>query len=325
MAAAFVMAALLLHRGGRWIAAAAAFGLALLSKESALCFPLLVVLTDWLAPRTARRWAPITAYVLLLLPYAWLRHATTDYFTAGVIAVVRLVHGQVQAALWSTLEQVAGTARLLLSPLPLSGWIAVPAVGLLFAATLRLAPAAHRRQVWAAGGWVTVACLPHLPLAWMDGRYVYLPSVGWVMLLIHLGLSAWTNAASRVVPRALCAAAMVAWIVVNVVGLQSKNERFRRNGVMSARIIEAVAAAVPRPQPGTLFVVDGMAPFLGGAVASIRQPVMLFGLGEALRIRFAQPRLDVVYPEMTPVLPSSHDRPVIRLRWNEQTESFAQQ
>lgn len=325
LATAFVLGALLLHRNGRWAAAALTFGLGLLSKESALCFPLLVVLTDWLAPRNARRSNALVTYVVVLLLYACLRYAVVDSFMAGVVGAARLAHGQVEVAAWSTLKQIAGAARFLLNPLPLSGWTAVPAAGLLFCAAVLISPVAERRQVWLAGGWIAIAFLPFLPLAWIAGRYMYLATVGWVILLVHLGRSVWASLGSQAWLRAACAVVTVAWTVTSIVGLQSVNERFRRNGELSERIIDMIVAEVREPQPGTLFIVDGMASLIVGGVESIRQPVMLFGLAEALRIRFRQPRIDVFYPEMGGIPPAILGRPVVRLRWNEQTNAFARQ
>lgn len=151
---------------------------------------------------------------------------------------------------------------------------------------------------------------------------MYLPSVGWTILLVLLGERVCELTVSRRSLRVAFAVVAIVWTVASVAALQLANERWRRNGVMSVRIIDAIVKAVPKPQAGTVFILDGMASLIAGATPSIRQPVMLFGLPEALRMRFGGTRLDVVFPEAPSSKATDPARPIVRLRWNARANTF---
>jgi hypothetical protein len=355
LAAGFVLGALVLHRRGSWVMAALAFAGGLLSKETAICFPLLVVVGDWLAPPRRRSVAAVAAYFALLLPYAWVRYVSTDVFASALFGTAALAYRSSPEVVSNVTLQTARAARFLLAPLPLSGWIAVPAVALLSGFGLWVSRRAdarpHRRthhatplllereggcssspslskrggqgvsSIYLAAAWVAIACLPILPLTWAAERYVYLATVGWVTLLVLIGKRIWELCAARPLLRLAFVTVAAGWFVFSVVGLQRANERLRRNGLLSARLIDAVAEVVPRPQPRTVFVLEGLAQL--GALPSIRHPVMLFGMSEALRLRFDEPRLDAVYPEVRPAPFIDGTRPIVRLRWDGEANRFA--
>jgi len=323
LAGALVLSALLLHLRGRWVLAGFTFIVALLTKESALAFPLLALVVDCLGPHPRWRLGVLGGYVMLLLPYVWLRHATTQSFAQGAFGLSMLAAGRVGDALWLVGHQWVQLMRLLMTPLPLSAPIAAGAVLAVFSVALHIASDRDRRGVWLAGGWLVAACVPFLGFGFVQARYVYLPSIGWSLVLVILGRSLCQRVQHRRAPRLAVAGVATAWIVASVAVLQWSNEQLRRNGVASQQLIEAVAAAVPQPAPGTLFVLDGLGRRRMGFAPSLQTPVLMFGLPEALRMRFDDPRVDATFAEVfTPPAPD-HDRPIVRLRWDEQAGGFA--
>ena len=321
LATALVLTVLLLHVRGRWVLAAMTFGLALLTKESVIVVPLLAFVADRFGPRHGRGSAGIGAYLAVLAAYLWLRHASTWLFAAGVVGLSMLADGRVGAAVWTAGHQWVQLMRFLVTPLPVSGRVAAVVVVAVCGVALWVATEREWRRVWLAAWWVVVAVLPYLGFEWTQGRYVYVATIGWSFLLVALGRSLWQRLPAPAPRRALAGVA-VAWIVASIAAMQWSNEQARRNGVVSQRIIDAVVEAVPQPAPQTLFVFDGLARLRMGFTPTVQTPVLMFGLPEALRLRFDEPLLDARFAEDFTPREADRTRPTVRLRWDDRTGSF---
>jgi len=179
-------------------------------------------------------------------------------------------------------------------------------------------------MVGLASLWMPLAMLPFAGFFAFESRYVYLATVGWVLLLVGAGRGLVGRLATTRWGRPAVGASAAAWILACVLSLQLHNEQLRQNGVMSDRVVNALVAAIPQPAPQTLFLVGGLGPLRGGSIEWNHNPVLLFGLPEALRLRFNDPTLDVRFAEVSAASPTDQSRPVIRLQWNAATETFLQ-
>jgi len=187
------LAAVLLHREGRRLAAAAAFALALLSKET-------VVLTPFIAAMAARRghepWraAAMRTWPLFAVLLAW---GATWFVTLArrpaMSAEVKVGAEGFPAAFVHLLQTAiafewprAGLASWDLTSPPLA--LALIAVGIAIAApgrprTASRAPGERRRALLAGAGWAFFATLPAVAVAGIWSAYYYLYAMCGVALL----------------------------------------------------------------------------------------------------------------------------------------------
>ncbi len=206
----FSLVAIALHaRGTRTssVAGAAALLLALLSKETALVVPALLVGHDWIFRR--RLSIPgLVPHAAVLVAYAGLRWAVLESSPAAALLPLGAAVTNVSAAIWYY-------ASHLVVPVPLDFAPSLPGlgVGAAFAAAagvvavLLVVARAGRPQAFA----VVLASAPILPalvVAATTGseekavaeRYLYLPSAGiallWGMLLTYLSRPPWLRAAA---------------------------------------------------------------------------------------------------------------------------------
>lgn len=225
-----------LRRGagaGTRVLCLASFALALLSKETAVLFPAIVLLYEWAGAsagggRAARPWGKY-GWALLLAAVA----AAFMAVRAGIVSPLP-VHEPLATRLATAPGLVLQNLRLLFVPVglevlhpfepvlsPLSTATLLPAALLL--GVLALLPLAFRfdANLGFGLGWILLALIPvsgipallqPTPLA---ERYLYLPSVGWALAVGSLLAGAprsagGAGAAPRVPARAWLAAALVA-------------------------------------------------------------------------------------------------------------------
>jgi len=207
----FILSGFLLHR--RWyqpapphtkwlyaIGAPLCFALALLSKETAIFFPLILIIYDALFQRGTWRPKPVITryltYTALLLVYFVLRSNALDGDGAqqpGAWARINFQNFPVLLAFFTHYIQ------LLVFPSPLEYYYSPPSAGmfvlitggLFFIGALSYLPRALRQQQGLyvlAVAWTVITLLPALPIALFDEpvfaqRVLYLPSVGFAMLM----------------------------------------------------------------------------------------------------------------------------------------------
>ena len=214
------------------------FALALLSKETAALFPAIVLLYEWAGGEAARktkgtarpweryRWALLLAVVA----------AAFMAFRAGIVAPLP-VHEPLATRLATAPGLVVRNLQLLFVPVglrvlhtvqvvtaPLSPATLLPAA--LLAVILALVPLALRfdANLGFGLGWILLSLVPVSGLAALlqptplAERYLYLPSVGWAIVVGSLlaGPSGPARAAPRVPSRPRRAAALVALPVLAV-------------------------------------------------------------------------------------------------------------
>ena len=182
------------------VSAPLCFALALLSKETAIFFPFVLLIYDALYQRkqlTIRtgliRYA---SYAILLLIYFMLRsNALGGEDAAQASAFARINLGNFPVLL----SFLAHYIQLLIFPSPLeyyysppaTGWITLIFGGLCLIGALAYLPFALRRKqplFVLAVSWIIITLLPALPIALIDEpvfalRVLYLPTVGFAMLI----------------------------------------------------------------------------------------------------------------------------------------------
>lgn len=192
---------------GRWVLCAAAFAFGLLSKETAIVLPLLLVAGRILTPDRLRpglkTWVPLAVVVAAYLAVRW--------SVLGSVAGTRpAFESATLGTRILTMTWVAATyARLLVWPWPLCAdyavntnvhvhvtraadprfWIAAPVLGALLA--LWIAAVRRRSPLAFWGAWIAIALLPvsnvAIPIGTiMAERVLYLPSAGACVLLAAL-------------------------------------------------------------------------------------------------------------------------------------------
>jgi hypothetical protein len=323
LCAGFVVAAVLAHRSRRTWLASASFALALLSKETAAPFPVLAVAMEWLFPTDRRWWRAGGAYLAVLVAYLGLRAVTTQALAPPLAVLDLLTHGDTVRATQLVALRLEQAARCLLKPLPVGDQTALVELCALVALCLWVARRSdERRAVWLGLIWMGLALSPLLGHFTFSAYYVYLASIGYTVMLVGAGRALLTerSRSHRWAPR-LAAACVIAWIVASVVALEQNNEQHRRNALMSGWIVDAIAHAVPHPPSGALFHVTGIGALRLGRDPWARSQVLLFGLPDALRLRFDDPALDVTF-DAQPAGKSG--RPLIALRWDAQARRMIQ-
>jgi hypothetical protein len=323
LAATFFLSALLAHCARRVGVAALLFALALLSKESAASFLLVALLADRFASDRARwRWGAFAAYVAVLLAYLPLRAVLTARFAVGLVGLHALRAHQFDAALRLITLRFAQAAQLLWVPLQTSGRQAVALlVGVFAVALWGSRDRRARGTVWLSGLWVPSTLAPYLALWATQPRYLYLATVGFAVLLVRCGYVLWNRLGGDRWWRVAVGAAAGVWVMACVAALQRANDLHRRNAVMSTRVINALVRAVPHPAPGTVFLVSGLGPWRYG-FGPLPAAILMYGLADALRLRFDDPTLDVSFSEPPANAPPPRGHPRIGLHWNGSTETF---
>ena len=322
IAGAFYLGAVLLHLRARRVLAAVLFACALLSKESAASFPLIAVALDLLVAMRWQ-WRASGAYAAVLAAYLLFRAWATRQFATGFVLWSFIPRRDFVGLIGWLAHQGVQAAGQLLAVLPTSPRVSAVVLALCVPACLWATrrDAVHRIMLLAAT-WTVVTLLPYVGLFTFQARYIYLPSVGLALLVAAGAASAWKSGAAGRWMRPAVAVGLAGWVIASVVALQAQNLRLARNGAMSTRVIEAAAAAVPHPAPATVFVLTGLNRLRLVGDASIRGPVLLFGLTEALRLHFDDTTLDATCPDMPGNPPLSRLRPTINLQWNDQTRTF---
>ncbi len=207
----FLLSGFLLHRRWhqsassrqKWISAIGAplcFALALLSKETAIFFPLILIIYDALFRRNILLSKPIIArylgYAALLLIYFILRSNALGGEAAQQSSAWARIDFQNFPVLLTFFTHYI---QLLVFPSPLEYYYSPPSAGILVLVTgglflmgaLLYLPRALRQQQGLyvlAIAWVVITLLPALPIALFDEpifaqRVLYLPSVGFAMLI----------------------------------------------------------------------------------------------------------------------------------------------
>jgi tetratricopeptide (TPR) repeat protein len=194
-------------RHPRWLAAALAlYALALLSKETAVVLPALVFAYEWLYAPGGEKWgARLRASLMAAAPFVLV---TGAYLLARAQALGGVAHKTVNlpgntalltipSALWSYL-------RLMMAPIGLSvfydtpyvtrvsmKYFVWPLIGVVLAIGILLwwwrrerSPLVAFAALWMLLPIVPLLNLTVLPMGdFIHDRYLYLPSVGWAMLL----------------------------------------------------------------------------------------------------------------------------------------------
>ncbi len=202
LADGLVLATLLLH--ARWIergrafdraASLVTFALALLSKESAVVLPLVLLAIEWVtlgtwrevvAPARLRRWMPHLLLLAAYLGYQFLVFRRGSPVLGRTYALGPHVASHFGEYLVRMAIPLDATSTMLPLPVTLRTVLAV-CEGILGAA-LPVAWAAlawRRRERWVRFGvaWMFVMLLPYLGFTWRtDTRYLYGPSIGFCLL-----------------------------------------------------------------------------------------------------------------------------------------------
>ena len=322
IADAFYLGALLLHIRGRTAGAAALFALALLSKEGTVTFPLMALVVDRLEPRTPRwRWGSVAVYGCVLAAYLALRAGLSRTYSTYVGLEV-VLHGPVSESVRWMSGQVGVMAQSLLDMARVGPTAAVSVLVLLIVPlSLAARDARARRAVRLGSVWMAVTILPFLGVPLLVPRYAYLPSVGLALVLVGGGRELLARRPGRRWVRVALAGCVAGWLTVSVWRTETRNEQLRRNSVLTQRVLDALARAVPQPASQTVFVVDGLGSLRLGRDPWARTPVLLFCLTDAVRLRFDDPTLDAVFPDDR--LPPTAARTVVRVRWDDATGRVA--
>ncbi len=243
-------------RGTAWGALAiAAFVLALLSKETAVVFPALLLLEEWRSGggALARRLRGPLWFLVLAVAFLVLRLVLVPLPAEPVPLVTRVL-----TAPGIVLEYV----RLLFAPIGLrvfhavpprvalsdpGVWVPVLVLAVLVLGVLRVA---RSQRALAFGlGWILVTLLPVSGvLAWLKPtplaeRYLYLPSIGWAVAIgvLFSRLATWAERTPRVELRATrrraLEAAAVAVAALFFVGTWSQNGAWRDKLSILTRIV----------------------------------------------------------------------------------------
>ena len=305
------LGALLQHRKGRAPVAAALLAVGIFARESAVSFPLAALWLDLSLDGSARRrWRAFLLYAAVLALYAVARSHWTSTFAWQYSALYLLLQGDWTGMLNVISTQLSAAVVALLEPLYLNALWASVLLFLLVAFTTWSEPRRRRAAAFSAG-WTGIALLPFIGWATFHPRYAYLPGVGFALLLalsaarlIRRPMPAWRLALAVVL--------VAGWATASMVRMQLRNEQWRRNGVMSERVLDAVVKAVPKPQANTVFVIEGIGAMRLGRDPWAHTPVLLYGLGEALRLRFADHSLDISLGDA----PLPVGRPVARVQWD---------
>ena len=241
----FGLSALVLWLRQRYLLTLLAYSLALLSKESALIFPLLAVMVEW-GLAVSRPLRP-NRFLVWLIPAAgrlgfFLYFRAENYYvTEGFHAISPAMIG----VLWNSL------VKLTVPWLP----IVLLAIWVSQLRSLRLegsrteAPLPGSRVVflkspgWWWAAWPVIALLPYVTLTYQShvtSRHYYLAAVGWVVLLAIL--------IGRIAIARLRLAVFIAFLVINP-GYTwiKKDQQFEARAASTTRLLEIMRNSEPAP------------------------------------------------------------------------------
>lgn len=247
-------------QGPRWrVLSAAAFGLALTAKETAIALPAVIVAWELGAPQRSGERRSVREIVTTLLPYAAVAagYLVLRSLALGGVGGHPVVWGSMPSRLLLGLAVIGRSLLLLLAPYPpnphhvLGQWraldLAVPA-GALVAGSAAILWSWRRSAVPAfAGAWFLLTLLPTTPLvplipAQMAERFLYLPSAGFALAAgwaVHGALRQARTARIRLAATALSAVALA-----GAVGLSlHRNEDWRSAERLFTRMADVSPAS----------------------------------------------------------------------------------
>jgi hypothetical protein len=234
---------------GWWLAAAvAAYGLALLSKETATLLPLLLLLTPRSErPFAARAGAVIGFIALALIIYAWRSGALTPFAGDEHYSL------EISVSLWLR-NAINYAGRMIVAPL---GLVALLALGRLIDRRLSMPADSHAHWPIGKDGpyqadvvVFAVACVviflaPVLPITLRSELYLYLPVFGVCLLAGRLG--AWLLGRIELSHGRLKAApAMAAAVALYILGFGSyqiaRARDIQQDLIFSEKLVTAIRA-----------------------------------------------------------------------------------
>lgn len=222
-----ILALIRYRRGGgaSWLAAAVvAYALSLLTHESSVVFLPLIVLADWLVAAPKPGAAYVRAYVRSnALAFAPFIVVTLAYLAVDLTINARhyiVVEGEYRIG-WHMVNSIFGyIASLYVGE---RTWLAHTLVGAVLVWILVRGNARARYAV----AWMVIAILPFAPFQFGNvSRYLYLPAIGFAMLIAEggSGLEAWVRTRWQ-------SAARMALIAVLVAFTAMRFASFARRGV----------------------------------------------------------------------------------------------
>jgi hypothetical protein len=250
---ASILALLRFRRAGGWYWQALAvvmFALALLTHESSIVFLPLLVLADWTAGSWRWKWSDVARVYVPFLA------VTTAYLIVDLTINSRhyiVTEGQYRIG-WHMIRNVFEyIASLYVGERTLLAHGAVAAV-------LAWALVRGNARARYATAWMVIAMLPFVPFDFGNvSRYLYLPAVGFAMLMAEgaSGLEAWLRERWPQAARAVLVGALVLFV-----GVRFGN--FARRGVADAAarmeryrtFITALQQTHPRLEAGAVVTVD---------------------------------------------------------------------
>lgn len=286
------LAAFALFRAGRDRLALLAFTAAVLSKESALPLPLVLLLWARRIDHQPRR-AAVRRVVPFLLPLAlWLAGTLLVVRGAPLSAAAAGLSPEHLAAAFVHLAQVLTATEFpaLLGPSLLTAVPSLAALALLVAVAFTWrAPEAEppapgvtpRRAIGFALGWLLLFTLPIVPVVPIWSGYFYtLAAVGGAMLVALIARRI-TRPALAVLTAALLwlhagSSAIPAFAVTDDPwnpGSRLTAHYFERGAALSRQLAEALRREVPAPESGTRFFFATLPPWAGfqmGSGAAVR-------------------------------------------------------
>jgi protein O-mannosyl-transferase len=219
LAGVFMISSFLLWRKGRGstpraracrVASCGLYGLALLSKETALLLPLFVVAYDWAAreggsgwraesKRLAKSLRSSAPFIVLIIPYLAVRLIVLKGFSHPLKSI------SWPAVFMSWPELAWFWVKHLVWPVGLSSYydllpvtqptytnFTLPLIGALCAGLLLACGASKSRVVWVAAAWMAFSLIPALDLRvfaacnFAQDRFLYLPSIGFAIIVADL-------------------------------------------------------------------------------------------------------------------------------------------
>lgn len=328
LCALFFVAAVLAELRERTLWALLLFVGALVSKETAVCLPLIVVLGESLL-RTPeeRRYGRVLPYLGVLLIYAVVRSYAVHYFAADIMGITAT------GAPPLTLPQVVGVFRTkvtllgeyVFGPLPVHGlWRSV----LLLAGGSALAlwgtrPGPNRTAARYGLGWTVITLLPYAGWVMFQRWYVYFAVIGTSLAAAAIGADVIGRLRAPTLRRLAAVVAASAWLVASAAELRHYNRREWRAGAVSEEVERALSAVVRPYAPRTMFIAAGLAPYVFGTDPGLNgRPTMILGLTEAIRMLVHDEYLDVDFGDLDAARRLSGERPVVFVEWDDTGKRF---
>lgn len=246
-ALSFVLSAL----NGKWTVAFVTLLLALLTKETAVCAPVIALM---LAGFFRKPWRVAFSGLVVAAAYAVIRLSVLPAPAGFLSTPSRYMLKEMVSRVFSTLGTPWTSSELSTYPVlgVLSGWMML---GLLF--TILTRENARRREVLPAvvssALWILLSVAPIYAYFFVSSelqgsRYVYLPSVGWALMLAWLfeGLSAAARPLSHAakVGAIIYIAVCCTWTVIH-------QQRWRDAAVLRDAVVERARAAIAEHRCGT--------------------------------------------------------------------------